>query len=128
MKNEIRLFLLYENNDKYAPLGLSYLFSGLTVLAYFLVNVVVLKDYALWDILYLVALVFYAFTFRIRNLSLMRLIMTIPTGLSVVYGFGIGATAFVIVSYVFEFCANLLAIIRQDVLPNFKSKASIENK
>ena len=115
-------FFAYENKNKPAPLWLSFLFAGLTVLAYVIVNVVVFQDYAIWDILYLTALLFYAFTFRIRNLSVMRLVTIIPTGLSVVYGFGIGATAFVIVAYIFEFSANMLAILKQDILPKYKSK------
>lgn len=120
-------FFLYENNDKNAPFALSFTFALLTVLAYVLVNAVILKEYAVLDSLYLVALVFYAFTFRIRNLSVMRLVTIIPTGLSVVYGVGIGATAFVIVSYVFEFFANLLAVFRQDILPKIKLKNKREN-
>ena len=121
-------FFIYENKNKPAPVFLSYLFAGLTVLAYLIVNVAIMKDYAIWDILYLTALIFYAFTFRIRNLSVMRLVTTIPTGLSIIYGFGVGATAFVIVAYIFEFCANLFAILQQDVLPKFKEKSEIVNK
>ena len=120
-------FFVYENKNKPAPSWLSFLFAGLTVLAYVLVNVVILQDYAIWDVLYLTALVFYAFTFRIRNLSVMRLVTIIPTGLSVFYGFGVGATAFVIVAYIFEFSANLLAIFQQDILPKYKSKTQQKN-
>ena len=120
-------FFVYENKDKLAPLWLSFLFSALTLLAYVIVNVLILKDYGILDILYLIALVFYAFTFRIRNLSVLRLITIIPTGLSVIYGFGINATAFVIVAYIFEFSANLLAIAQQDLLPKYKSKQQAKN-
>ncbi|MBR2340995.1 MAG: YgjV family protein [Clostridia bacterium] len=120
-------FFVYENKNKPAPLWLSFLFSALTLLAYVIVNVVILKNYEIWDVLYLTALIFYAFTFRIRNLSVLRLVTIIPTGLSVVYGFGISATAFVIISYIFEFLANLFAIIKQNILPKYKSKYKIQN-
>ena len=76
-------FFLYEKKDKDAPLYLSILFSVLTIAVYFIVNLVVLKTAKPLDILYLIGLIFYAFTFRIRSLKTMRYVTIAPTLLNV---------------------------------------------
>lgn len=113
-------FFLYEKKDKSAPLYLSVLFSALTVAVYFIVNLGILKTAKPLDILYLIGLVFYAFTFRIRNLKTMRYVTIAPTLLNVFYSVLIHSTPFVIISYAFECGANLLAILKYDILEKQK--------
>ena len=115
-------FFLYEKKDKDAPLYLSILFSVLTIAVYFIVNFGVLKTAKPLDILYLVGLVFYAFTFRIRNLKTMRYVTVVPTLLNVLYSVLIYSTPFVIISYAFECGANLLAILKYDILEKEKAQ------
>lgn len=115
-------FFLYEKKDKDAPLYLSILFSVLTIAVYFIVNLGVLKTAKPLDILYLVGLVFYAFTFRIRNLKTMRYVTVVPTLLNVLYSVLIYSTPFVIISYAFECGANLLAILKYDILEKEKAQ------
>ncbi|MBQ8684905.1 MAG: YgjV family protein [Clostridia bacterium] len=118
-------FFLYEKKDKDAPLWLSFLFAGATVAVYFIVNLGILKTAKPVDILYLIGLIFYAFTFRIRSLKTMRLVTVVPTTLNVLYAVFISATPFVIISYVFECGANLLAVLRFDV---FGKRKEIQTK
>ena len=114
-------FFLYEKKDKDAPLYLSFLFSTLTVAVYFIVNLGILKTAKPLDILYLIGLIFYAFTFRIRNLTTMRFITIAPTLLNVFYSVLIHSTPFVIISYAFECGANLTAILKYDILEKQKT-------
>ncbi|MBO5479623.1 MAG: YgjV family protein [Clostridia bacterium] len=109
------VFYGYERKKKDAPLFLSFLFAGLTVLAYLIVNLGIQKTAKFADILYLIAMIFFAFTFRIRDLKLMRYITLVPTALSVVYGFLCNATIFVIITYFFELAAVVVAIFRYHV-------------
>lgn len=122
-------FFIYESKDKKAPLALSFLFAGLTLLSYFVVNVIILEKYASWDILYLTVLVSYAFIFRIRNPLLMRSINVIPMTSTIVYGFCIEATPFVLFAYFLDCSVNLIALIQQDLLPKcaLKRKQKREN-
>ncbi|MBR2614886.1 MAG: YgjV family protein [Clostridia bacterium] len=104
-------FFMFEKKDKKAPVYLSIIFSVLTLAGYFIVNLVILKDARPLDIINLVTLIMYAFFHRIRNYDLMRYLMTMPLALSVLYNLLIEATPFVIISYSFEFAANLVAIV-----------------
>ena len=104
------IYFLYEQNGKTAPLFFAVCISFMTLASYFIVNVGIQKTGKGEDILYLTALIGYAFTFRIQSLRLMRWLTLIPNALSIVYGFVISATPFVIVSYAFELGANALAI------------------
>jgi len=104
------VYFLYEERGKSAPILFAVCFSVMTVAVYLIVNVGVQKTNKPEDILYLSALIGYAFTFRIRNLKIMRLTTLIPNALSIIYGIVISATPFVIVSYAFELGANALAI------------------
>ena len=100
----------------YKKLSLSFLFAGLTVLAYLVVNLGIQKTAKLEDLLYLVAKVFFAFTFRIRNLKTLRFVTLIPTTLAVIYNFLCNTTVFVILSALFEFGAVIVAIFRYYVI------------
>ena len=120
------VFYAYERKNKTASVLWSFFFSGLTIAVYFIVNVGVL-DSAKWeDIVYLVGLVFYAFVFRIRNLELMCYMITIPTALSILYNVLCKATPFVVISYVFELLANVLALLRYRILGKRKEEKEYE--
>lgn len=103
-------FYRYESKEKNAPTALSYLFSFLTVCAYFIVNLGVLGTAKPLDCIYLVALVVYAFIYRIRDLQTVRLLSLIPTALCVIYNIWNDGVVFVVVSYAFELCANLFSL------------------
>ena len=104
------VYFLYERKDKVAPIFWAFLFSGLGIACYFIINLWILGTAKPLDIIYLVGLIGYAFIFRIRNLVLLRYLVTIPTVLSILYNVLIRAVPFVIISYAFELGANLVAI------------------
>ena len=121
------VYLLYEQKNKEAPIWWAIVFSVLGVACYLIINVWI-QGTAKWvDIIYLVGLVAYAFIVRIRNLNLVRYLVLIPTGLSILYNalLGVG-TLMVVISYSFEFCANIASIIKYHVWD--KKKQSVEVK
>ena len=103
-------FFFYEKKGKDAPLFLSFIFAGLTLASYFILNLCILKTARPLDILYLTSLVFYTFTFRIRNLTVMRYLLILPLSTSVLFGVFSNVTTFVLLTYVFELVADLVAI------------------
>lgn len=109
------VFFLYEKKEKIAPISLAFLFSALSVLAYFIVNFGILRTAKPADIIYLLALFGYAFVFRIRNIKTVRFAVLIPTTLSIVYNVAIEAVPFVIISYAFELGANIVSIFKYHV-------------
>ena len=115
-------FYGYERRGKVAPLYFAFLFAGLSIAAYFIVNVRILKDAKPEDLLCLAALCVYAFLFRIRSMKTVRFLAIVPAVLSIVYNVLVSATMFVVLSYVFELCASILSIIKFYVLPSFKEK------
>ena len=115
-------FFVYEKGQKEAPLSLSFLFAGLTLLAYLVVNLGIQKTAKPEDLLYLAAKVFFAFTFRIRNLKTLRFVTLIPTTLAVIYNFLCNTTVFVILSTLFELGAVIVAIFRYHVFGAKKSE------
>jgi hypothetical protein len=117
-------FFIYERKDKNAPIWLAGLFSGLTIISYFIVNLWILKTAKPIDIIYLVSLCLYAFTFRIRNLKTMRYMVVAPNSLAVVYNVAISAPIFTILSYAFELMANIVAIIKFNV--ETKTRLNVE--
>ena len=64
------------------------------------------------DIICLISLCLYAFTFRIRNLKTMRYMVLAPNFLAVVYNAAINAPIFTVLSYAFELTANVIAIMQ----------------
>ncbi len=120
-------FLQYEKKDKTAPIGFAYLFAGLTLLAYVGVNIIILKDAKPWDILCLIGTASYAFIFRIRNLKIVRYAMIPPTVLSILFNIFTHAAIFVSISYIFEFCADVVSIFKYHILPP-KNTRKIEEK
>ena len=105
-------FFIYEKKDKTAPMIWSFVFFALTVVSYFVINHDILKKTQALDILCMAALVLYAFIFRIRDLKTVCFIMLIPTCLSILYNVLTNAALFVTLTYVFELCADVVAIFR----------------
>ena len=106
------IFYEYEKRDKETPLILSFIFAGLVICAYFVVNVGIQKTGKYEDILYVISLAFYAFTFRIRDKKLLLYTTLIPTSLALIYTIVCYATIFVVLTYAFELGANIAAILR----------------
>lgn len=105
-------FYLYEKKDKEAPLMFSHLFALLSVGAYLTVNLLILGTAKPVDILYLCAVVMYAYMFRIRNIRTVRYVVILPHTLAILYNLLLGDMVFVAMSYSFELLADIYAIIR----------------
>ncbi len=108
-------FFVYENKKKQASITWSFLFSGLTIASYFVVNFGILKTAQPLDVLYVLALSMYAFIFRIRNLKLVRFTMLVPTVLSILFNILTHAALFASLTYVFELCANVVSIFKYHI-------------
>lgn len=107
-------YFLFELKNKKPSIFWPLLYSGLSVAAYVIINLCILKTVKAWDILNLVALIAYTFVFWIRDLRLVRYLITIPTGLTLLYNIGIGAPVFVAISYSFELSADIVSIIKYE--------------
>lgn len=108
----VGVFYAFERADKSVPKWLIALFVGLYLAFYFIVNVAILNQFNKLDILLVIANVFFTVAFSIRNLTLLRYIFLIPLAISVVYFFMLpGGSLFVIISYMFELLANVVAIL-----------------
>lgn len=119
-------FYYFESKNINASIFWSFFFSVLSITSYVVVNIVILKDAKPLDLLCLSALVMYAFIFRIRNLKVVRFTMLAPTSISVLFNILTGAAVFATMSYGFELCANIVSIIKYDILK--KKKIEIENQ
>ncbi len=109
-------FYLYEKKGKLAPIIWPIIFTILSLASYFIINLLILKTLKPLDILCLIALIFYAFIFRIRDLKIVRFSMLAPTSLSIFYYVLINAPIFTILSYSFELLANIVSIFKYHVL------------
>ncbi len=103
---------LYERKDKKVPLVVPILISLATVLAFVVINIVILKDYSPYDAIYLAVLIMYCFSFTIRNVVVLHNVVLVPAILAVVYNVLAGATLFVIISCSFELLADIVAIVK----------------
>ena len=112
-------FFLYEKHDKDAPIALSFLFACLSVAAYFIINVWIQGVGKYEDILYLLSLASYAFSFRIRDRRTLLYVTLLPTSCGVIYSVVCFTTVFVFLLYAFEFTANVVAIGKMHI-ENFK--------
>ena len=77
------------------------------------------------DVLCLLALVGYAFIFRIRNLKIVRFTMIVPTVLSILFNVFTHAALFATLTYSFELLANIVSIFKYHV---FGKKKKVELK
>lgn len=105
-------FYIYEKKDKEAPIFFSFLFSALAITAYLTLNLLILGSAKPVDVLYLGAVVMYAFIFRIRNIKTVRCTLLVPHSLAVLYNLLLGNMLFVAASYLFELLADVYAIIK----------------
>ena len=119
------VFFVYEYKDKRAPLWVSCVLAGATVVAYIIVNLVILKKEQPLDILCVAALVLYAFIFRIRNLKLVRFTMLIPTVLSILFNLLTHAALFATLTYLFELIANLGSIYKYHLRQENKETSGV---
>lgn len=115
-------YFLYERKRTRAPVSFAVLFCMLTIAAYAVVNLWILKNPAPVDIINLAALCGYAILFRIKDVKLMRYLILLPTALSVLYNILCGAAVFVAISYAFEITANIYAIIKFNILDGKKEE------
>ena len=109
------IYYYYERKDKQAPMIWCYVICALSVAAYAVINLWILKNFHVADILYLMGLVMYVFIFRIRNIKTVRYLVLIPTATSIVYNLWTAAPIFAVVSYCFELLANIVAILKYHV-------------
>lgn len=121
-------YLLYEIKNKAISVLWPSLFSLMGVIAYCIINLWILQTAKLVDIIYLIGLIAYAFVFWIRKLELLRYLVLIPTGISILYNVLIHAVPFVIVSYSFELTANLIAIAKYDLFQKKRISPKQENE
>ncbi len=120
-------YFLYERKEKYAPIYWAFVFSILSIIAYFVINLWILKTARYIDIVLLVAACFYAFIFRMRSLKAVRFWALVPTILSIFYNTLSGAALFVSLSYVFELTADIVSIFKYHIIGVHKD-TTINNK
>ncbi len=111
-------YLFYENKRKIAPLYWAFVFSGLTIVAYFIGSKLKGEVKSYYDIIYVLGLCLFAFVFRIRDLQLLRYLCFIPITLSILYNILISAPIFATLSYSFEFLANAVSLIYYYIIFN----------
>ena len=114
-------FFIIEKKNKKAGIWVSFLFAGLTLLSYYVINFKILNTANPLDVLYLIGLIAFAFIFRIRNLKIVRFAMILPVFLSVLFNILTSAPIFTVFSYVFELLANIVSIFKYHVF-NKKEK------
>lgn len=122
------VFFAYERKDKLSPLWVSCALAGATIASYFIVNFGILKTAQPLDILCVVALVLYAFIFRIRDLKTVRFLMLVPTVLSILFNALTHAALFASLTYVFELAANVVSIYKYHIKPNKKETQSVSKE
>ncbi|MBQ8290901.1 MAG: YgjV family protein [Clostridia bacterium] len=111
-------YFAYEQKDKNAPLWVALALAAATTASYVIVNFFVLKTAQPLDILCLLALVMYAFIFRIRNLKIVRFTMLVPTVLSILFNTLTGAAFFASLTYIFELTADVVSIYKYHIRGN----------
>ena len=104
-------FYLLERKNRAPGIWLILFFMFLLVACFIILNVVILNKFKITDIILMVANLLYSYAFAIRNLRLLRYVFLLPLSLSVLYYVLIHGTVFVIISYSFELCANITAIL-----------------
>ncbi|MBR7111095.1 MAG: YgjV family protein [Clostridia bacterium] len=113
-------FYFFEKKNINASIIWSFIFATLTTISYVVVNFIILGSAQPLDLLCLSALIMYAFIFRIRNLKIVRFTMLAPTILSILFNILTGAAIFATMSYGFELGANLVSIVKYDILKKNK--------
>ena len=117
----VLVYYLYERRGKIAPLAVPFIVSALSLLSYYVVNIRILADYSVADVFCLLGLCGFAFAFRIRNLSLMRVVMFIPIILTLVFNIISDTALFATATYAFELGANTVAVVKYQILGRGKT-------
>ncbi len=108
-------FYVYEKKDKVASVWWAVFFSALTLVAYLVVDLLILQNAQPLNILLLLASCMYAFIFRIRDLKTVRYLVLIPTILSIFFNTLTQAAFFATIAYVIELTANVISIYRYHI-------------
>ena len=108
-------YFFFEQKQKKPSVFWPILFSGLSVIAYVIIDWIILKNAGWYNVFYLIGLVLYAFVFWIRDLKVMRHAAPAPTMFSVAYCVLSGADIFVIIAYSLELCANIVSLVKYHV-------------
>lgn len=114
------VYFLYEKNNRVAPLWIAFAISAASIISYVVVNLIILKSANPFDILCLIGLIGYAFTFRIRDLRAFRLWVLLPTVSSILFNTLSGAAFFASISYILDLFADVVAIYQYDIRPQKK--------
>lgn len=122
------VYFYYERKEKIVPLLWMIGICLATVAAYFIVNFGILGKAKPLDLLYVVAMVLFAVSFRIRNLKIMRKMTLIPISCAVIYNIFASSTPFVIASYSLELLSNLAAIVKFEIYDTWKLRKSLKEK
>lgn len=105
-------FYLLEKSNRKAPNLLIGFFCLLYLAFYFIVNVIILKEFNKLDVILLIANMFFTIAFSIRNIVLLRYIMLIPLSMTLIYFCLMpDSSLFVKISYAFEILASAFAIL-----------------
>ena len=115
---------IYEKKDKSVPNLLVIGLCAITVLSYVIINYVILSQSSTWDFLYLIASCLYTITFAIRNLRIMRFVVTIPHISAIAYNILIKAPFTSAISYTIELSVTLVAIVKQEIQLHSKKRKS----
>ena len=110
----------FERKNIRIPVWLMVVFSVLSIASFFIVNAGDLQNFKFYDILFLVVGVAYTVIFSIRSMRLVRFLMLGPIIGSIVYNLLARSTPFVVISYTFELCASLAAIVKYELLQKEK--------
>lgn len=125
----VSIYYILEQKNKKAPVWVVMVFCGLTVLNYFLINALVQNGTTAYDWILVASMCLYAIVFSIRNLNVLRYLVTIPLALSTIYNWLIDAPIFSTLSYLLELVVAIVSIIyfavqnrqwrakKQDIIP-----------
>lgn len=103
------VYYSYEKTNKTAPFIIKTIFAVLNVVAYFVLNAISGTLFNPIDLLVMTASVLYAYGFGIRNLQHLRLFFVPPTVMTIIYYAFVPNSIFMLISYSFELCANLVS-------------------
>lgn len=121
------VYFLYERKNRLAPLWIAFVISAASLISYIVLNLIILKTASFFDILLLIGVIGYAFTFRIRDLKTFRFWVLLPTIASILYNTLSGAAFFASLSYTLDLIADVVAIYKYHIRPQ-KKKLADEQK
>lgn len=105
----------YEKKDKDVPIYAIIGLCSVTILCYFVINHIFLSQSSVWDVIYLFASCMYTVSFAIRNIRVMRCVVTIPHTAAIVYNLLIKAPISSAISYAIELGVTVVAIIKHEI-------------